>query len=146
MYKSLSPLGQQQKQNNSTMSTINRAPYNHWIHCNVCYEQYMKKSRQFYLLACDHVICEHCIQNVSELVVNGPLIFRCTLCCKQSSSGSKMRGCKLGNDMPSHLKELFHPEPYMDGLNTYRVMVFQDIQRKRFMDYMDREVNLIGYY
>lgn len=109
------------------------SPYILWIHCNRCYEQYMKKSRTMYLLACDHVTCEQCTQNISKANVNGPQIYQCPLCSRQT------RACKLGNEMPSHLKELFHPKLYLDGLNTYRIMVFQEKHRRRFMDYLDRQ-------
>lgn len=120
---------------NAQQPTIARTPYIQWIHCNQCYEQYVLKTRYFYLLACDHVLCVGCVQNISETTINGPQTFKCSLCSKPT------RACKLGNDMPPHLKELFHPEPYLDGLNTYRVMVFQEKHRKRFLDFLDRQVD-----
>ncbi|XP_065360231.1 RING finger protein vilya [Calliphora vicina] len=131
---------QQQKPStsNSNESTkTSSPPYTHWIHCNRCYEQYINKARQFYLLACNHVCCHECIQNISETTVNGPQIYKCPMC------GRSTRACKLGNDMPAHLKELFHPEPSLDGLNTYRIMMFQEKHRHRFMDHLDREYSAI---
>lgn len=140
----MSTLSAQQQQQQTTKSTesliSSRVPYIHWIHCNLCYEQYMKKSRPFYLLACDHVCCEGCIKNISETTVNGPQLYKCPLCGRQA------RACKMGNEMPSHLKELFHPEPYLDGLNTYRIMVFQEKHRRRFTDYLDRQVRGFEHY
>ena len=121
----------QPKQNkNSTLSSS----YTLWIHCNRCYEQYVKKTRLMFLLACDHVTCVQCTQNVSETSVNGPQIYKCPLC------GCQTRACKLGNEMPTHLKDLFHPKPYLDGLNTHRILEFQEKHRRRFLEYLDRNV------
>ncbi|XP_023293423.2 RING finger protein vilya [Lucilia cuprina] len=132
-------LAQPQQQKSTIKSSdsliVPRTPYTHWIHCNRCYEQYINKKRHFYLLACDHVCCFECVENISETLINGPQIFKCPLCSRQT------RACKLGNEMPPHLKELFHPDPSLDGLNTYRIIAFQEKHQKRFMDYLDRQYN-----
>lgn len=107
--------------------------YTHWIHCNICYKQYIKKEQLFYLLACHHVICNLCLTEVSQ-TINGPRAYRCGMCQKLT------RACLINNTMPKHLKDLFHPQPYLDGLDTLQITKFQIKHRQRFLEYMERQV------
>lgn len=113
-----------------------------WIHCNRCNELYIKKKRKFYLLAgCHHVTCEQCTPLIQQTAVNGPPCYKCSLCLKA------VRACQLDNSMPTHLKELFHPEPYKEGLNNAHILQFQERHRQRFFGHIDRIVSrLIDQY
>ncbi|XP_075164393.1 RING finger protein vilya-like [Haematobia irritans] len=115
----------------SSSSFYKSLPYIHWIHCNKCYKMYIRKEVRFYVLACRHVLCNSCIIELDQLS-NGPRIYECTI-CKEIA-----RACEINNTMPKQLKNLFHPKPYMDGLDTYNILRFQQAQRQRFMEHMDR--------
>lgn len=126
------------QQSNKTNAPSSR-PFLEWIHCNSCYDIYINKNRKFYLFAgCHHIICEQCTVLI-KTAVNGPPCYKCTLCQKA------VRACQLGNSMPAHLKELFHPEPYRDGLNSFHIQQFQEKHRDRLLAYIDRVVNVFFY-
>lgn len=112
-------------------------PYIHWIHCNICYKQYIKKEQLFYLLACHHVICNLCLSEVPQMI-NGPRVYRCGMCQKIT------KACEINNTMPKNLKELFHPEPYIDGLNHFQIMMFQTDHRRRFLEHQDTKVSVLN--
>ncbi|XP_013114027.2 RING finger protein vilya-like isoform X1 [Stomoxys calcitrans] len=115
-------------------------PYVHWIHCNKCYQLYIKKEVSFYLLACKHVICSLCAIELPQSI-NGPRAYKCPVCSQTT------RACVIGNTMPKNLKDLFHPQPYLDGLDNYKIMSFQQEQRKKFFEHMykleTRRTNLL---
>lgn len=108
-----------------------------WIHCNVCYELYIKKERRFFLLACNHVLCIGCVQEISDRKVNGPKVYNCRIC------KDKTRACEMNNNMPAHLKELFHVEPYQEGINTMTVLKFQNIHIRRFIKFLFKGVIIV---
>lgn len=123
-------------QSSKKANTTTSRPFLEWIHCNSCYEPYIKKERKFYLMAgCNHISCDKCTVLIKQTAVNGPPCYKCSICQK------KVRACLLDNSMPAHLKELFHPEPYKDGLNSFQIQQFQEKHRERYMAYIDRTVS-----
>ncbi|XP_075161107.1 RING finger protein vilya-like [Haematobia irritans] len=104
---------------------------NNWIHCNTCYETYIKKDRSFYLLACHHILCASCLKARVEYSPKRSQVVKCPLCVKQA------KFCEINNTMPKGLKELFHPEPWRDGVNNFQIMEFQGKHRKRFLEFLD---------
>ncbi|XP_013114030.2 RING finger protein vilya-like isoform X1 [Stomoxys calcitrans] len=103
----------------------------HWIHCNVCFIMYMRKERSLYLLACHHIVCENCKQDYVPKSSPKLQICTCPLCFKLSKFS------EINNSMPKILKDLFHPEPWKDGLNNFQIMMFQSKHRQRYLDYLD---------
>lgn len=106
-----------------------------WIHCNRCYELFIGKKIIFFMLACQHVICEKCVTaTMGHTPVDAP-VFMCPICRK------RVRGRQVNNTLPTSLKEMFHPEPWIDGLPYDRVYKFQTDNHKSLEAYINKEVS-----
>uniref|UniRef100_A0A1A9VYG4 RING-type domain-containing protein n=1 Tax=Glossina austeni TaxID=7395 RepID=A0A1A9VYG4_GLOAU len=101
-----------------------KVPFLEWIHCNSCYDLYVYKTRIFYLVAgCFHVLCVKCIRESH---------YKCAVCNKAA------RACEINNNMPPHLKNLFHPFANEDDMNIFAIVQFQQRHQQRFRNYLDR--------
>ncbi|KAL9893169.1 RING finger protein vilya [Glossina fuscipes] len=110
-----------------------KVPFLEWIHCNSCYDLYVNKTRIFYLVAgCFHVLCAKCIREVKPAGSNGPSHYKCAVCNKAA------RACEINNNMPTNLKNLFHPFPNEDDMNLFAIVQFQQRHQQRFRNYLDR--------
>uniref|UniRef100_A0A1I8MYX4 RING-type domain-containing protein n=1 Tax=Musca domestica TaxID=7370 RepID=A0A1I8MYX4_MUSDO len=110
--------------------------YTFWVHCNICYRMYFKKECRFFLLACNHIACEICLEGHLQQTD----VYKCNLCLKIT------KACEIGNAMPANLKELFHPEPFSDGLNAFRVMAFQNKHRQRYFAHQETMASRLEEY
>ncbi|ALC48922.1 CG2709, partial [Drosophila busckii] len=90
-----------------------------WIHCNRCFTHFVNRQSIMFLLACKHVICEKCVAaNLGRTPSDAPT-YKCPMCQQL------VRGRQLGNSMPSNLKDMFHPQPWLDGIHHDVVDTFQ---------------------
>ncbi|XP_034489978.1 RING finger protein vilya [Drosophila innubila] len=90
-----------------------------WIHCNSCFVHFIDKKNILFLLACQHVICEKCVTaNLGRTPSDAPT-YTCPMCKKQ------VRGRQVNNSLPTNLKDMFHPEPWIDGLAHDFITSFQ---------------------
>lgn len=135
--------------NNSgkAVGTIDKATVRKlWIHCNKCFALYIHKERIIFLLACQHVICERCVTVTLGRMPNDAPTYKCPMCGKQ------VRGRQVNNALPPNLKDMFHPEPWADGLNhrlitsfqrAHHISIDEHIQRKlREWDKIDKDIEL----
>uniref|UniRef100_A0A1A9WIJ0 RING-type domain-containing protein n=1 Tax=Glossina brevipalpis TaxID=37001 RepID=A0A1A9WIJ0_9MUSC len=115
-----------------------KIPFLEWIHCNTCYDLYVYKTRIFYLLAgCLHIVCAKCIREKKPEDSNGPSHYKCSVCLKLA------RACQVNNNMPKHLKDLFHPFPNKEDLNMSVVLQFQQRHQQRFRHYIQRMTSFL---
>lgn len=106
-----------------------------WIHCNCCYDFFIDKKNIFFMLACQHVICEKCVTaTMGHTPVDAP-VFMCPICQK------RVRGRQVSNSLPTTLKDMFHPEPWTDGLPYDRVYKFQADNHKSLVANINKGVN-----
>ncbi|CAD7089188.1 unnamed protein product [Hermetia illucens] len=90
-----------------------------WVHCNRCFTFLLQKTQKLYLLSCQHIICEPCIEQ--DEVSNSS---RCPLC------KIDVKSQLLGGQMPESCKILFHNKPLSDKKNWMNIIQFQVKHRK----------------
>ncbi|EDW65445.1 RING finger protein vilya [Drosophila virilis] len=90
-----------------------------WIHCNCCFEHYVDEQSMLFLLACQHVICEKCVTASLGRIPGDAPTYTCPICRKN------VRGRQVNNALPTNLKDMFHPEPWRDGLPHDLIDAFQ---------------------
>ncbi|KAL7744920.1 hypothetical protein ACLKA6_007194 [Drosophila palustris] len=90
-----------------------------WIHCNSCFVHFIDKANIIFLLACQHVVCEKCVTANLGRTPNDAPTYTCPMCKKQ------VRGRQVNNALPTNLKDMFHPEPWKDGLPYDQISSFQ---------------------
>ncbi|XP_032597357.1 RING finger protein vilya [Drosophila grimshawi] len=100
-----------------------------WIHCNSCFDFYIDQ-RIIFLLACQHLACEKCVTaSIGRKAGDAPS-FMCPIC------GKRVRGRQVNNALPTNLKDMFHPEPWHDGLPHDVIDTFQKDHRKRLEEHI----------
>ncbi|KAH8342691.1 hypothetical protein KR067_013427 [Drosophila pandora] len=107
-----------------------------WIHCNRCYELYARKKLKLFLLACHHVSCEKCVKVCVGRTPSDALIYQCPICRKE------VRGREVGNNMPSGIKMLFHPEPW--SLHNDFIETFQESNSRHMAKFKERQEKLVA--
>lgn len=104
----------------------------YWIHCNRCFEIYIRKRRRIFLLSCNHMICEKCATTLATNHINVTSEVNCPIC------KNIQRYRVLCNVMPAHAKELLNPEPWREP--NERILNFQTRHRESFKKEMFRMV------
>ncbi|XP_017103445.1 RING finger protein vilya [Drosophila bipectinata] len=107
-----------------------------WIHCNRCFEIYFKNKTKLILLACHHVSCEKCVKVCVGRTPSDALIYQCPICRKE------VRGRLVGNNMPSGIKMLFHPEPW--SLHNDFIETFQESNNRHFARFKERQEKIVA--
>ncbi|XP_014095270.3 RING finger protein vilya [Bactrocera oleae] len=102
----------------------------YWIHCNRCFEIYIRKRRRIFLLSCNHMICEKCATTLATNHINVTSEVNCPIC------KNIQRYRVLCNVMPAHAKELLNPEPWREP--NERILNFQTRHRESFKKEMFR--------
>lgn len=101
-----------------------------WIHCYKCFEIFIKKQRQFFLLECRHILCGSCLSVEKKKTV-------CPICAEQTGF------LAIGNNMPKHFRMLFHPNPSQFKDIDWRVVTFQNDARKHLTMGLLKMVSLV---
>ncbi|XP_017064303.1 RING finger protein vilya [Drosophila eugracilis] len=102
-----------------------------WIHCNSCCDLFAEKKSVFFLLACHHVFCKRCVKAAVGHTPSDAPIFDCPICRRS------VRGRQVGNTMPNHIKQFFHPEPY--ALSNDFIETFQRGNHRHFDKYKEKK-------
>ncbi|XP_054085562.1 RING finger protein vilya isoform X1 [Zeugodacus cucurbitae] len=105
----------------------------YWIHCNRCFEIYIRKRRRILMLSCNHMICEKCATTPSINHINVSSEVNCPICKKLQ------RYRVLCNVMPAHAKQLLNPEPWREP--NERILNFQAKHRDSFKNGVFRRLS-----
>lgn len=109
-----------------------------WIHCNCCFEHYVNEKAVFFLLACQHVICEKCVTASLGRIPGDAPTYVCPICQKM------VRGRQINNALPSNLKGMFHPAPWHDGLPHDLIDSFQRANCKNLEKFILKKVRILN--